>query len=76
MEMQPDKDNKLVLTDPARIGPTDNAEQLLRETQTLRARVVGLERSYREQERVERALVRSLQEWEATFNATKDSITV
>jgi PAS domain S-box-containing protein len=42
----------------------------------LRARVVGLERSYREQERVERALVRSLQEWEATFNATKDSIMV
>ncbi|MGA2172652.1 MAG: ATP-binding protein [Sedimentisphaerales bacterium] len=49
-------------------------EQLLSEIEFLHARVIDLERSRREQERMEKALIRSLQEWEATFSATRDSI--
>jgi two-component system, LuxR family, sensor kinase FixL len=49
-------------------------EQLLSEAEFLRAHIAGLERSRREQERMEGALIRSLQEWDATFNATRDSI--
>jgi PAS domain S-box-containing protein len=52
------------------------AEQMLSEVKSLRARVVTLQRVQREQERMEQALIRSLQEWEATFNATRDSIMV
>ena len=51
-------------------------EQMLRELKTLRARIGVLERLQQEQERVEQALIRSLQEWEATFNATRDAILV
>jgi two-component system sensor kinase FixL len=75
MEIKPQNDNK-VLNDPAPTGQASNGEQLPHETLLLRNRVAGLERVQREQQRVERALVRSLQEWEATFNATKDSIVV
>jgi len=52
----------------------DGQEQLFSELEFLRARVVGLERLRREQERMERALIRALQEWEGTFNATRDPI--
>jgi two-component system sensor kinase FixL len=76
MEIDSNKDNKLILIDSPRTGTDDTGEQHLREMLMLRTRVAGLERVQREQERVERALVRSLQEWEATFNATKDSIVV
>jgi two-component system sensor kinase FixL len=75
MEIKPKNDNK-VLTDPTPTGEVGNGEELLRETLLLRTRVAGLERVQHEQQRVERALIRSLQEWEATFNATKDSIVV
>jgi two-component system sensor kinase FixL len=51
-------------------------EQLQSEVKALRARILTLERIQREQERMEHALIRSLQEWEATFNATRDSIMV
>ena len=49
-------------------------EQLLSEMKSLRARMAGLERLEGEHERVEQALIKALQEWEATFNATRDSI--
>jgi two-component system sensor kinase FixL len=75
MEIKPQNDNE-VLTDPTPTGQAGNGEQLLHETLLLRTRVTGLERVQQEQQRVERALIRSLQEWEATFNATKDSIVV
>jgi PAS domain S-box-containing protein len=74
--MKPDNDNKVTLADTPQTGQADDEKLKLREAQMLRARVAGLERSQRRQEQVERALIRSLQEWEATFNATKDSIMV
>ena len=49
-------------------------EQLLQEMKSLRARIAILERLQCEQEKVEQALIRAIQEWEATFNATRDSI--
>jgi PAS domain S-box-containing protein len=49
-------------------------EQLLSEMKSLRAHMAGLERLDGEHERVEQALIKTLQEWEATFNATRDSI--
>jgi PAS domain S-box-containing protein len=49
-------------------------EQLLSEMKSLRAHMAGLERLDGEHERVEQALIKALQEWEATFNATRDSI--
>jgi PAS domain S-box-containing protein len=49
-------------------------EQLLSELKSLRARMAGLERLEGEHERVEQALIKALQEWEATFNATRDPI--
>ena len=49
-------------------------EQLLGEMRSLRARMVGIERLEGEHEKVEQALITSLQEWEATFNATRDPI--
>ncbi len=48
--------------------------QMLKEIKSLRARLAGLERLEGEHERVEQALMTALQEWEATFNATRDSI--
>jgi two-component system sensor kinase FixL len=75
MEIKPKNDDK-VLTGPATTGEAGNGEQLLHETLLLRTRVAGLERVQHEQQHVERALIKSLQEWEATFNATKDSIVV
>jgi two-component system sensor kinase FixL len=49
-------------------------EQLLSEMKSLRAHMAGLERLEGEHERVEQALIKALQEWEATFNATRDPI--
>jgi two-component system, LuxR family, sensor kinase FixL len=49
-------------------------EQLLSEMKSLRARIATLEQLQCEQETMEQALIRALQEWEATFNATRDSI--
>lgn len=49
-------------------------EQLLSEMKSLRAHMAGLERLEGEHERVEQALIKALQEWEATFNATRDSV--
>jgi PAS domain-containing protein len=49
-------------------------EQLLSCIRSLRTRIAGLERLESEHERVEQALINALQEWEATFNATRDPI--
>ena len=49
-------------------------EQLLSCIRSLRARIGGLERLESEHERVEQALIKALQEWEETFNATRDPI--
>ncbi len=49
-------------------------EQLLSCIRSLRARIGGLERLEKEHERVEQALIKALQEWEETFNATRDPI--
>ena len=49
-------------------------EQLLSYIRSLRARMAGLERLESEHERVEQALIVAIQEWEATFNATRDPI--
>ncbi|MCJ7728584.1 MAG: ATP-binding protein [Sedimentisphaerales bacterium] len=49
-------------------------EQLLSEMKSLRAHMAGLERLEGEHERIEQALIKALQEWEATFNATRDPI--
>jgi PAS domain S-box-containing protein len=49
-------------------------EQLLSCIKSLRARIGGLERLESEHERVEQALIKALQEWEETFNATRDPI--
>jgi PAS domain S-box-containing protein len=49
-------------------------EQLLDCIRSLRARIGGLERLESEHERVEQALIKALQEWEETFNATRDPI--
>ena len=49
-------------------------EQLLSCIRSLRARIGGLERLEGEHERVEQALIKALQEWEETFNATRDPI--
>ncbi|RPJ72975.1 MAG: PAS domain S-box protein, partial [Alphaproteobacteria bacterium] len=49
-------------------------EQLLNCIRSLRARITGLERLEGEHERIEQALINALQEWETTFNATRDSI--
>jgi PAS domain S-box-containing protein len=49
-------------------------EQLLSCIKSLRTRIAGLERLEGEHERVEQALINALQEWEATFNATRDPI--
>jgi PAS domain S-box-containing protein len=49
-------------------------EQLLSCIRSLRARINGLERLESEHERVEQALIKALQEWEETFNATRDPI--
>jgi two-component system, LuxR family, sensor kinase FixL len=49
-------------------------EQLLSCIKSLRARICGLERLEGEHERVEQALIKALQEWEETFNATRDTI--
>jgi len=53
---------------------TPTNEQLLGEMKSMRAHMAGLERLEGEHERVEQALINALQEWEATFNATRDSI--
>jgi PAS domain S-box-containing protein len=52
----------------------ETREQLLSCIRSLRARVGGLERLESEHERVEQALIKALQEWEETFNATRDPI--
>ena len=49
-------------------------EQLLSYIRSLRTRMAGLERLESEHERVEQALITAIQEWEATFNATRDPI--
>jgi PAS domain S-box-containing protein len=49
-------------------------EQLLSYIRSLRTRMACLERLENEHERVEQALITAIQEWEATFNATRDPI--
>ena len=49
-------------------------EQLLSYIRSLRTRMAGLERLEGEHERVEQALITAIQEWETTFNATRDPI--
>jgi PAS domain S-box-containing protein len=49
-------------------------EQLLSEIKSLRTRMASLERLESEHERMEQALIAAIQEWETTFNATRDSI--
>ncbi len=49
-------------------------EQLLNQIRSLRTRMASLERLESEHERMEQALIAAIQEWETTFNATRDSI--
>ena len=49
-------------------------DQLLGEMKSLRARMMGIERLEGEHEMVEQALIKALQDWETTFNATRDPI--
>ncbi len=49
-------------------------EHLLSGSKPVNPHATGLKRLQYEQERVEYALIRALQEWEATFNATRDPI--
>jgi len=58
---------------PATMTP-QTSEELAGEMKSMRAHVAGLERLENEHQRVEDALIKALQEWEATFNATRDSI--
>ncbi len=49
-------------------------QQLLKKIAALEARLAHFERSKSESDQVEQALIKSLQEWETTFNAAKDPI--
>jgi two-component system sensor kinase FixL len=49
-------------------------EQLLSCIKSLKTRIAGLEHLESEHERVEQALINALQEWEITFNATRDPL--
>jgi PAS domain S-box-containing protein len=49
-------------------------EQLLSYIRSLRTRMASLERLENEHERMEQALITAIQEWETTFNATRDPI--
>jgi two-component system sensor kinase FixL len=61
-------------TDSYQYQEQQTREQLLSCIKSLRARICGLERLEGEHERVEQALIKALQEWEETFNATRDPI--
>jgi PAS domain S-box-containing protein len=63
-----------VATDTHNRRKEQTTEQPPGEMRTLRTRIAALERLAGKHEMVEQALINALQEWESTFNATKDSI--